>query len=70
MFPYITTVQAAEKWCISKRRVNELCVCGRISGAVFVGGHWLIPKNADKPFDGRTVLSRSRKDYGTFTKHK
>ena len=35
---YITTKQAAEKWGISERRVQVLCVQGRIKGAVRLDG--------------------------------
>ena len=36
------------------RRVNYYCAAGRIPGAVKMAGVWLIPKNAEKPIDGRT----------------
>ena len=36
------------------RRVNYYCAGGRIPGAVKMAGVWLIPKNAEKPIDGRT----------------
>ncbi|MCH5197300.1 MAG: N-6 DNA methylase [Oscillospiraceae bacterium] len=50
---YISVKEAAEKFNISKRRVQILCEQGRISGANMVSGVWLIPENALKPADGR-----------------
>lgn len=50
---YITAQEAAEKWGISRRRVQILCVEGRIDGAVKKANLWLIPKSVEKPIDGR-----------------
>lgn len=50
---YITTQEAAEKWGITKRRVQILCRQGRINGAIRMGVFWVIPKVADKPVDAR-----------------
>lgn len=50
---YITAQEAAEKWGISRRRVQILCVEGRIAGAVKKANLWLIPKSVEKPIDGR-----------------
>ena len=50
---WITPKQTAEKWGISDRRVQVLCATGQIEGAVKFGLVWLIPKNAQKPEDGR-----------------
>lgn len=49
MLDYITVVVAAEKWGISKRRVQLLCAESRVSGAIKHGGVWAIPKDANKP---------------------
>ena len=51
---YMTLKEAAEKWGVTPRRVNYDCAAGRIPGAVKMAGVWLIPKNAEKPIDGRT----------------
>ena len=51
---YMTLKEAAEKWGVTPRRVNYYCAGGRIPGAVKMAGFWLIPKNAEKPIDGRT----------------
>ena len=50
---YISAPQAAEKWGISERRVQILCSQNRISDASKLGYMWLIPKDAEKPVDGR-----------------
>lgn len=52
---YLTTVEAAEKWNITRRRVNVLCDEGRIKGAFLKGRFWLIPASAKKPTDARRV---------------
>ena len=51
---YMTLKEAAEKWGVTPLRVNYYCAAGRIPGAVKMAGVWLIPKNAEKPIDGRT----------------
>lgn len=52
---YLTTTEVAEKWKITRRRVTVLCDEGRIEGAVKKGTMWLIPQNAKKPIDGRSM---------------
>lgn len=48
------TKRGRRKWGVTPRRVNYYCAAGRIPGAVKMAGVWLIPKNAEKPIDGRT----------------
>lgn len=50
---YISARDAASQWGISQRRVAVLCAEGRIPNAERIGNMWLIPKNCDKPSDGR-----------------
>ena len=50
---YMTLREASEKWGVSSRQVNYYCVEGRIPGAVKIASVWLIPKDAEKPVDGR-----------------
>lgn len=50
---FISVVEAAEKWKISRRRVQVLCSEGRIVGAQKVGTVWIIPLNSKKPKDAR-----------------
>ena len=55
---YMSAPQAAEKWGISERRVQKLCEDNRIPGAVKFSRVWLIPKDAEKPVDGRRIDSK------------
>ncbi len=48
----------AQSWGVSVRRVQALCAGGKIPGAMRVGRDWMIPKNAEKPVDGRTKAAR------------
>lgn len=50
---YMTLKEAAEKWGIGDRRINTLCLEGRIDGASKVGNVWVIPDGAPKPEDNR-----------------
>ena len=59
---YMTLKEASEKWGISSRQVNYYCVEGRIPGAVKIAGVWLIPKDAEKPIDGRRKIDRDLKN--------
>lgn len=58
---YISTREAAEKWGITQRRVEALCVNAQVQGAERVSNMWLIPKNATKPIDGRTKAAKQYK---------
>lgn len=51
---YMTLKEAGEKWGVTPRWINYYCSSGRIPGAVKMGTVWLIPKNTEKPIDGRT----------------
>ena len=50
---YISLKEAAEKWGIGGRRINTLCLEGRIEGAIKFGNTWAIPEDAKKPKDER-----------------
>ena len=50
---YLSISQTAEKWNISRRRIQVLCTQGRIPGAVRIGFAWAIPVDAEKPKDQR-----------------
>jgi DNA adenine methylase len=62
MLSFISAKEAAEKWNISQRRVSVLCSENRINGAMMVGNMWIIPSNAEKPVDKRTVRYEKAKD--------
>ena len=50
---YMTLKEAAEKWGIGDRRINTLCLEGRIEGASKIGDLWVIPVDTSKPDDNR-----------------
>ena len=50
---YISVQTAAAKWGISERRIQKLCEENRIPGVIRFSRMWLIPKDAEKPKDGR-----------------
>ena len=50
---YISVKAASEKWGISERRIQKLCEENRIDGTEKIGRAWMIPKDAEKPVDGR-----------------
>lgn len=48
---YINVKQAAEKWNVSTRRVQDLCKRGMIPGAQLWGRSWMLPEEAVYPAD-------------------
>lgn len=50
---YMSIKEAAEKWEISERRIQKLCVENRIEGVIRFSRVWAIPKDAEKPKDRR-----------------
>jgi predicted site-specific integrase-resolvase len=46
---YMTAKEAAKKWGVSPRRVQQYCEQGRISGAYQHGHPWFIPEEAEYP---------------------
>lgn len=50
---YISAKEAAEKWGITMRRVQDLCKNHAIDGAVRWGRGWMIPADANRPADRR-----------------
>ena len=59
---YMTIAEASERWGISQRQVQHLCTLGSVEGALKFGRAWMIPKNANKPVDGRTKAARAELD--------
>ena len=57
---YMSAQEAADKWGITKRRVQILCSENRIEGAEKMGNMWIIPKDANKPEDRRTKKEKKR----------
>ncbi len=54
----ITTKEAAAKWGISDRRILQYYNNNRIGRAVKMDNTWLIPKDANKPADGRYKVNK------------
>ena len=52
---YLKVSEAARKWGISDRRVRKLCAEERINGVIRKGNLYLIPDNAVRPADARTL---------------
>lgn len=50
---FMTLKETSEKWGISTRRINTLCVEGRVEGATKIGTMWVIPEDAKVPEDRR-----------------
>ena len=63
---YLKITEVAEKWGISPRWLQILCAEGKIEGAVRFGKAWMIPKDAEKPADGRTRGAKEVKARGTY----
>ena len=45
---YISVNEAAQKWNISARRVQQMCKSGEIKGSIKKGRSWLIPEDASQ----------------------
>lgn len=58
---YLKIQEVAAQWGIKERRINTLCLEGRIEGAVKFGNTWAIPENAQKPKDERIKSGKYRK---------
>ena len=50
---YLSVSQTAERWGITRRRIQRLCNEGRVEGAVKIGSYWAIPEDTEKPKDAR-----------------
>ncbi len=58
MIDYLTVKEAGAKWNVSGRMVTIYCNKGKIPGAIKKGNLWLVPIDAEKPLDGRTIKAR------------
>ena len=50
---YLSVSQTAERWGITRRRIQRLCNESRVEGAMKIGSFWAIPADAEKPKDAR-----------------
>ncbi|WP_456082189.1 hypothetical protein [Leptotrichia sp.] len=48
MKDYLKISEVSEKWGIKERRINTLCLEGRIEGAIKFGNTWAILEDAEK----------------------
>lgn len=55
---YLSISQVSEKWGVSVRRIQTLCITGRVPGATKIGSYWAIPSDAEKPKDERIKTGR------------
>ncbi|OUN92951.1 response regulator transcription factor [Blautia sp. An46] len=60
MKDYLSLREAAQKWGVSERRINQYCTEGRIAGAQRIGKAWAIPSNAQKPGDPRRMRQQGK----------
>ena len=58
MKDYMTIKEAAETWGVSRRWAQTLCANDKIGGAVKFGHAWAIPKDVEKPRDGRETTGK------------
>lgn len=63
LIDFLTVKEAGERWNVSGRMVTIYCKEGRIKDAIKKGNLWLIPIDAEKPVDGRTMTARNNKKY-------
>lgn len=61
MIDFLTVKEAGAKWNVSGRMVTIYCKEGRIEGAIKKGNLWLVPIDAKKPADGRTIVAKKHK---------
>ena len=50
---YMTIKEAAIKWGLSERRIQEICMLKKVPGVMKFGREWAIPKDAERPEDKR-----------------
>jgi DNA-binding CsgD family transcriptional regulator len=58
---YLKVSEAAEKWNMSRRRVQDLCRLKLIPGVQRWGRDWMIPADAVRPPDGRSKAGKAAK---------
>lgn len=60
----ITAAEAAEKWGISLRRVQDYCKSGKIQRAQKFGHNWMIPEDEPRPVDRRQKDAKQKERQG------
>lgn len=59
---FLSVKEAAVKFGISERRIQQICEAGKFEGAQRISGIWLIPKKAQKPSDERVTSLNTETD--------
>ena len=67
---YVTVRQAAQKWKISQRLIQQYCNDGRIDGAIKFSGCWAIPADAPRPDNLRKAKKQTVYDENAETTKK
>lgn len=60
-YRYVIPKEASKKRGIFEQRIQKLCEADRIDGVVRFSKVWAIPKDAEKPADGRLEPERKNK---------
>lgn len=60
MNKFISVKEVAIKWNVSERSVRNYCSLGRVDGAIFSNGTWLIPIDSKKPL---RINKKENKNY-------
>lgn len=55
---FITIKEASQKWNLSERRIQSMCLEGAIANVKKFGHSWAIPSDAEKPIDHRIKSGR------------
>jgi len=75
---YLSVATVAKRWNVNERRVRVYLNEGRIPNAMKVGKSWMIPEDANKPFDARVTPKEMGKinikehydiNFATYQKH-
>lgn len=64
MINYLTVKETGEIWGVTGRMVTMYCNAGKIDGVLKKGNLWLVPIDAKKPVDGRTIAAKKSKERG------
>ena len=60
MDSFMTIKETATLWKLTERRVQKMCAEGKIEGVQRFGNSWAIPRNANRPVDGRITTGEYR----------
>lgn len=59
---YMTIKEAAEKWGLSIRRIQDICKENKIPGVMKFGTAWAIPSDAVRPIKPWRISQDNRKE--------